>query len=56
VWLDGTAEPGTWLLQATDTTAALQAAGSVGVWAYLSASSTNAPVTLSVDDLVAVPA
>ncbi|UDY35503.1 PKD domain-containing protein [Dermatobacter hominis] len=55
VWLDGSAEPSAWQLQTTDTTAALQAAGSVGVWAYLSGSSTNAPVTLSVDDLVAGP-
>ncbi len=55
VWKVGTAEPGTWQLQATDTTAALQSAGSVGVWAYLSASTTNAPVTLSVDDVLAAP-
>ncbi len=56
VWKDGTAEPGTWQLQATDTTSALQSAGSVGVWAYLSGSSTNAPVTLTIDDVVAGPA
>jgi PKD repeat protein len=55
VWLNGTSEPTAWLLQTTDTTAALQSAGSVGVWAYLSGTSTNAPVTLSVDDVVAGP-
>jgi hypothetical protein len=29
----------------------LQGAGGVGVWAYLSGSATNAPVTASVDNL-----
>jgi large repetitive protein len=56
VWKDGTAEPAAWLLQSTDTTAALQAAGSVGYWYYLSSSSTTNPTVLSVDDLTAGPA
>ncbi len=55
VWKDGTSEPAAWLLQSTDSTAALQANGGVGIWDYLSGSSTNAPVTLAVDDLVAGP-
>ncbi|UDY35504.1 PKD domain-containing protein [Dermatobacter hominis] len=55
VWKDGTAEPGAWQLQSTDTTAALQASGSVGIWDYLSGTSTNGPIVMSVDDFVAGP-
>ena len=55
VWKDGTAEPATWLLQGTDTTASLQVPGAVGLWFYLSGSATVSPMTLSVDDLVATP-
>ncbi|HEX8495880.1 MAG TPA: PKD domain-containing protein [Actinomycetales bacterium] len=57
VWRAGTPEPAAWLVSAGDATAALQAAGGIGVQTYLSSSATNAPVTLSVDDvgLVAVP-
>jgi PKD repeat protein len=51
VGLAGTAEPAAWQIQATDSTAALQAAGGVGVYTYLSGSATNSPVTVSVDDL-----
>ena len=40
----------------TDTTAALQRAGGVGLWAYLSSSATNSPVTASFDDLMAAAA
>ncbi len=49
VWKDGTAEPTTWIT-ATDSTAALQSAGAVGVYSYLSGSATNSPITLSVQD------
>ncbi|MEU1973147.1 PKD domain-containing protein [Microbacterium sp. NPDC019599] len=49
-WKDGTTEPSTWTT-ATDTTAALQAPGAVGVYSYLSGSANNAPITLSVLDL-----
>jgi hypothetical protein len=51
-WLDGTTEPSTWTFNTTDATAALQAPGAIGVWAFLSANSTNAPVTISVDNFV----
>jgi PKD repeat protein len=54
VWLAGTAEPGAWLLSATDSTAAMQAAGSVGINTYLSGSATNAPVVTSIDNLTVV--
>jgi hypothetical protein len=55
VWAAGGAEPTAWQATATDSTAALQAAGSVGVAAYLSSSATNAPVTVRLDDLSARP-
>jgi PKD repeat protein len=53
VWLDGQAEPSTWQIQATDSTAVLQQAGGVGVHGALSASATNPPVVVSVDNFVA---
>ena len=53
VWKAGTAEPGAWTTTTTDTTAGLQSAGAVGVYAYLSGSATNAPITLSVPDFSA---
>jgi PKD repeat protein len=52
-WSDGTTEPDAWQFSATDSTAALQSAGSLGVLAYLSSGATNAPVTVSIDDFVA---
>ncbi|HYJ75917.1 MAG TPA: PKD domain-containing protein [Kineosporiaceae bacterium] len=51
VWKGGPAEPSSWLLSRTDSTSGLQTAGSVGIAPYLSGSATNAPVTVSVDDL-----
>ena len=56
VWEVGTTEPAGWTLSATDSTAALQAPGGVGVLAYVSGSATNTPQTLRVDDLWAGPA
>ena len=44
-------EPADWFVSTTDAQAELQGAGQVGVLAYLSGSSTNAPVTVSVDNL-----
>lgn len=52
-WRDGTAEPAAWTTTATDATAALQAAGAIGVQAYLSSSATNAPMQVSIDDFLA---
>ncbi|NTW42550.1 MAG: PKD domain-containing protein, partial [Cellulomonadaceae bacterium] len=54
-WAAGTAEPATWQVTATDSTAALQTAGGIGLSSYLSASATNAPMTVTFDDLTAVP-
>ena len=56
VWERGTAEPAAWQVSATDSTAGLQAAGGVGLLAYLSSSSTNAPVVVTLDDVEAVRA
>ena len=50
-WADGTTEPTTWTYTGTDSVAALQAPGGVGLRAYLSSSTTNAPVLVTVDDL-----
>jgi hypothetical protein len=52
-WKDGTTEPTTWLLTATDSTAGLQTPGYLGLFAYLSSGATNAPVTIAMDDLLA---
>ena len=51
VWKVGTTEPAEWQLTRTDSTAALQAGGGVGLVAYLSSSATNAPVLGVFDDL-----
>jgi PKD repeat protein len=51
VWAVGTTEPASWTLSTTDNTAGLQAAGSAGVEAYLSGSATNAPLTVTYDNL-----
>jgi PKD repeat protein len=55
VWVAGTTEPAAWAVSATDATAGLQAAGSVGVGDYLSGSATNAPVVVRFDDFQAGP-
>lgn len=51
IWKVGTAEPAGWTATATDSTAGLQAAGSLRLETYLSGSATNAPVVASFDDL-----
>jgi PKD repeat protein len=53
VWRSDSAEPATWALSRTDTTAELQVAGGIGVGAYLSGSATSAPVVLTVSGLSA---
>ena len=45
-----------WTISATDETAELQAAGAVGFSGYLSEDATNAPVTLSLNDIKATTA
>ncbi|MGV0110190.1 PKD domain-containing protein [Arthrobacter sp. CP30] len=53
VWAAGTSEPAAWQVGAVDTTASLQAEGSVGVRAQLSGSAVNAPVWLRVSNFLA---
>lgn len=53
VWKVGTTEPTTWQRSVTDNTAGFQSSGSIGVLLYLSSSATNAPIEVSMDDLVA---
>jgi PKD repeat protein len=55
VWKHGTAEPSSWTLTASDSTSSLQAAGGIAIETYLSGGTTNAPMTLSVDDLNVTP-
>ncbi|WP_394195505.1 PKD domain-containing protein, partial [Microbacterium foliorum] len=55
VWKTGTTEPAAWQVSTTDATAALQAAGHVGVAAYLGSGTTNVPYTVSLGSIRAVP-
>lgn len=50
-WRAGTSEPGSWMLEATSSTAALQRKGAVRLEAYLSGSATHGPATYRFDDL-----
>lgn len=49
-WADGQAEPANWQFSATDSSAALQGAGSTGLRAYLGGSVSNAPLAFRFDD------
>jgi len=51
-WADGQAEPSTWHYSISDSTAALQRAGAVGLRSFLAASATNSPVLFSFDDFL----
>ena len=53
-WADGTTEPTTWQYTVTNAAAALQVAGAVGLRSYLGSAATNAPITVTVDDLAAI--
>lgn len=50
-WLDGATEPTSWHATATDAAAALQQPGGLRFTSYLSSSTTNGPVIVSVDDV-----
>lgn len=54
VWVEGQAEPAGWQLQGTDTTAAMQAAGGVGIKTSISSASTNAATKLSFERFAVV--
>jgi PKD repeat protein len=50
VWRASAAEPAAWQLSASDSTPALQTAGSAGLLAYLSGTAANFPVVVRFDD------
>ncbi len=54
-WVASGTEPSSWLLERTNSHAALQAAGAVGMQTYLSTSSTTLPLTVKFDDLTVQP-
>ncbi len=51
IWRHVDAEPATWNAQGSDSTAALQVAGSVGFHSYLASSVTNAPLVARFDNM-----
>jgi hypothetical protein len=51
-WADGGTEPTTWPYHQTNSAAALQAAGGVGLQTYLSSAVSNGPVLVTFDDLL----
>jgi hypothetical protein len=55
VWVTGQTEPSTWQRTATDSTAALQASGTVGTIGYLSGTATNPPVAVNITSFTAKP-
>ena len=52
VWKINAAEPTAWSVTSTDSTSGLQAAGSLGLYAYSGGTSNGAPVVVSVDGLL----
>ena len=56
VWKSTANEPAAWTATATDSTAGLQALGSIGLHVYLGSSATNAPIKARYDNLRAVVA
>jgi PKD repeat protein len=54
-WPVTAAQPAAWQLSATDSTAALQASGAVGVSAYLPGNATISPVTMQVTSFASWP-
>jgi hypothetical protein len=51
IWRTGDAEPGAWQVTRTDTSAALQGAGSVGVFSYVPSSANAYPVRVAFNDI-----
>jgi hypothetical protein len=52
-WADGSTEPTTWQFTSTNAAAGLQVAGGVGIRSYIGSATTNAPILVRVDDLLA---
>ncbi len=55
-WADGSAEPAGWNFTTTNSAAALQSAGGVGLRLYVAGSATTAPVTFGFDDYSVISA
>jgi PKD repeat protein len=55
IWRTGAAEPTAWNITRTDSTAGLQAAGSIGLYSYFSSGGTVSPLVTSFDELTAGP-
>jgi CSLREA domain-containing protein len=55
-WADGQTEPQTWQFTATNSLAAVQAAGTVGLRVFLGAAVTNAPLVITFDDYAVIAA
>ena len=55
MWKSTDAEPVAWNAQTTDTTAALQVAGGIGVQIYVGGPVTNVPLAVSFDDFIVHP-
>ena len=51
VWRAGTTEPAAWQNTITDTTPTLNTAGGIGIIAYTSGTTTNTPITATIDNL-----
>lgn len=56
VWRADATEPTAWTVSTTDSTAALQVAGGVGLYSYLSGSATNGPIVARFAEFVVRPA
>ena len=50
IWAAGTTEPAAWQLSTTDSTAALQTAGHIGISTYAGSGFTSVPYTVTFDD------
>lgn len=55
VWAAGTTEPTNWQLTSVDSTAVLQAAGTVGLSQYISGTATNGPIIARFDEYLVKP-
>ncbi|MFT4297058.1 MAG: PKD domain-containing protein [Micropruina sp.] len=56
VWRAAASEPTAWTVSTTDSTSGLQTAGSVGVYSYMSGSSTNSPIVAKFAEFIVEPA
>jgi PKD repeat protein len=55
-WKQGTGEPASWLVEASDADATLATAGGAGVMSYLAGNATNAPLAATFDDFTVTTA